>query len=532
MATAHKTIRRITAGLLALALLPGTLPALAQQDSPIRDQDRTVYQTVYGEKLTSVKRTRAVGDDLSLAKEMMAFALDVPDDPGVRCLIYIDVIELSANASDLALLRKATNLLTEHWPKQDAVSPETLMQLASRSYRGVDRRDRDAQGEHYITLLLDIADQYQGADDPEQATSVYRLASTVARTIGSDQFDPIQKQIKRLAAASQIAQRIEMLELSVKKNPQNSPAAHELVRLLITQRNDVAKASQYVQSTRDEELIDLVSHCTQGIDQANAATAMRVADWHLNLAEDEEDEQALALLQQARQWYARFFSLYSREDALAKRVVEMDNLAQLKIQRLTQDSSELSAIDNNKWTPLTAPPFDVKDHLIHNPDFLETKAGQIAIEDGMFSLPLTKADSYEIRITLTTPEPKEEYEERSIFVQLPVGDDRMIATSHFVRGEAVAKLSHVEEKLIINNAPDRSGKKVQYTIQVSKQNDDTAIVVLYNGRPAATWKGNYEELHERVEDDIRYLPKEKGSIMLISSLTLVTIHAIEYRQRD
>lgn len=531
MASSNKTIQRITAGLFISALALAASPALAQQGSPIRDQDRTVYNTVYGEKLTSVKRTRATSDDLSLAKEMMAFALDVPDDPGVQCLIYIDVIELASNAADLALLHQAANLLQEHWPEQDAVSPETLMQLASRSYRGVDRKDRDAQGEHYIALLLDIANHYRAADDPDQATGVYRLASTVARTIDSDQFEPIQKQIKRLAAASQIAKRIEMLELSVQKNPQNSPAAHELVRLLITQHHDVAKASKYVQSTRDEELIDLVGHCAQGIDQANAATAMRIADWHLNLAEDVQDEQALVLLQQARKWYARFFSLYPRDDALAKRVVERDLLAKLKIQRLKQDSPDLAATDI-KWTPLTAPPFNVKDRLIHDPDFLETKDGQIAIDDGMFSLPLTQASSYEIRITLTTPEPKEEYEERSIFVQLPVGEDRMISTRHYVKDGTVANLDHLEEKLLINDAPDRSGKKVQYTIQVSKTADRVAVAVLYNGRPATTWKGNYEDLQERIVDDIRYLPKEKGNIMLIRSVTLVTIHAIEFRNRD
>ena len=532
MAVATKTIQRIAAALLALALLPGTLPALAQQGSPIRDQDRTVFKTVYGEKLTSVKRTRATADDLSLAEEMMAFALDVPDDPGVQCLIYIDVIELASNGSDLELLRKTVGLLQAHWPAQDAVSPEQLMQLASRSYRGVERRDREVQGEHYIALLLDIADQYRAAD-PDQAMSVYRLASTVARTIESDQFDPIQEQIKRLSAASQIAKRIEMLELSVKKNPQNSPAAHELVRLLLTQHQDVAKASRYVQSTNDEELIDLVGHCAKGIEQANAATAMRIADWHLNLAEDEADEQALALLQQARRWYARFFSLYPRDDALAKRVVEMDALAKLKIQSLTQDSPDRAATDNSKWKPLTAPPFDVKDHVIYTPKTAESNdRGEILIDDGMFAVPLPKSNSYEVRITLTTPEPKEEYEKRSINIDLPVGDDYFFGTRHFVKGGIVAELAHVEEKLRIEDEPDRTGKKVQYTLQLSQTDDQTAIAVLHNGRLAASWKGILEQLEERDEDDIRYLPKEKGHVMIFHGMTPVRIHSIEYRKRD
>lgn len=528
-----KRMKWIAFGLSAAALLFAVAPAVAQQDGLIRDEDRTAYQAIYGEKLTSVKRTRNESDDRTLAKELMAFASGVPDDPGVQCLIYIDVLTLASNAAEMKMMAEASALLHQRWPNQDAVSPEELMQLAARGYRSVDRRDRESQGEHYINLLLDMADRLGPADDTEQATNIYRLAGTIARTISSDQEAFIENKIKQLTAASEINRRIKMLELAIQKNPQNRPVAKELVTMLVTKRNDLSAALKVVASTSDEELIDLVQQCAKGIDQANAAAALRIGDWYAALAEDERDEQALALLEQAHAWYGRFISLYSRDDALAEHVKNKNAIVKLKIGQLTKDTPA-SANNTGRWLPMIAPPFEAKDNLFGTgtPKRLESNQGQIIIDDGMFGIPLPKADSYEIKITMTTPNPEEEYEKRSIYVDLPIGEDRYINLHLYVKDGTVANLRHIEENLRIEDAPDRTAQKVQYTLQVSQTEGQTAVAVLYNGKLATSWKGNYEQLKERVKGDIRYLPLERGNVMAISSMTVNTIHAVEFRKRD
>lgn len=527
-----KSVKWIAFALCAGALHLAAPSAQAQQDSPIREADRTDYQTVYGEKLTSVKRTRSGEDDQTLANEMMTFAAAVPDDPGVQCLIYIDVLTLASNAAEMGIMAQASAKLHELWPKQDAVSPEELLQLCARGYRGVDRRDRDTQGDHYINLLLDMAQRHRDADDPDQASNVYRLAGTVARTIDSDQNDFIENQIKRLTAASETNRRIKMLELSIQKNPKNIPVAKELVTLLITQRNDLPAAVEVVDSTSDEEMIDLVKQCAKGIDHANAATALRIGDWYAALAEDERDEQELALLEQAHAWYGRFKALYSRDDALAEHVASKHSIVKLKIERLTKDMPE-AAKDLGRWIPLIAPPYNVKDNLFDDPKVLQTKDGQIAIDDGMFAIPIPQANSFEVKLTLTTPTPEEEHEKRCMTVSLPVGKDRFASIRLYVREGVIAKLGHVEANIRIEDAPDRSNQKAQYTLQVSQtEAGQTAVAALFNGKVAAQWQGVYEQLHIREEDDIRYLPLERGHVMAIRSPTLNQIHTIEFRTRD
>ncbi|MGB1126674.1 MAG: hypothetical protein ACPG4Q_15845 [Phycisphaeraceae bacterium] len=523
-----ETRKRLAAALLASACV--ALPALAQ-DSPIRDEDRATFDTLYGEKLSTVERTRATGDDKTLANEMLNFALGLPkSDVGASCLIYEKVIVLASNAAELDLMHRAYDLLLERWAEQDIVSPEKLMQLASRGYRGVERRDREVQGEHYINLLLIIARTYEADSDPDQAIGVCRLASTVAKSINSNQFEAIQDKLERLASANDMAKRIKMLELSVQKNPQNSPAARELVKLLVTQHNDPVAAATYVESTSDAELIDLVKRCALGIEVANPATAMRVADWYLILAEDEEDEQAMTLLNESRKWYEKFFMLYERDDALARRVAEMDNVALLRIERLIEANPELIGKNKDGWEPLTAPPTDPKQFVIGEPDRFEVNDGEITINDGDLVIPFKKGKAYEIRLTLTVQNGRRN-EQPAFSLFLPVNDEHFVLTRYYASGETLARVDHVEEERLMRNVPDRSGKRIQLVFQVAELNEQIAFAMLYNGKTALKWQGELEEIEAIDEEQRERIPEDIGPFIFLRCFKNLTLHDIEYKER-
>lgn len=522
-----KRINGIALGLYTAGLLLAASVAAAQENSPITDDNRADYQTVYGEKLTSVKRTRSVNDDRTLAREMMAFAKQSSEDPGVQCLLYIDTITLASNAAELGMMNEATNQLHERWPEQDAVSPEALMQLASRGYRGVDRSDRDEQGEHYIDLLLGMAERYIEDDDPDQAGSIYRLASTIARTIDSQQEAYIQNKIKRLTAVSEMNRRIKMLELSLEKNPQNKPAAKELVELFVAQRDDIAAAQRYVHLTGDEEMIDVVRRCAQGTDQANAAAALRIGDWHAELAEDEEGEPLLTLLKHAHAWYGRFFALYTRDDALADHVKGKHTLVQLKIQQLTGSTPA----DTDGWDSLIAPPFDATTHTIGKPDQLEINNGVITIEAGALFIPFNQeelSDAYEVRLTITVNQDVDE-SRPVLTLHLPAGDQRVLTARYYVEDDQIASVDDVNETRLEGQGRGKIGVKTQLTYQIDRDEDQVAFAMLYNGKPAAKWKGDSEALKKVDEEALERFPDDVGPLMVLRSLGNVTLHAIEYR---
>lgn len=532
MKRSDRIIPPLAAALLA-STLASTTPASAQaaKPSPIHDQDRTAYDTLYKDKVASVHRTRTGSDDRALGQEMLAFAKDIPDDLGVQCLLYIETISLASNASDLALMSQAYILLTDRWPEQDTVSPEELMQFASLAYRGVDRQDRKQQGEHYISLLRRIAAQYKSQDDPEQSLGICRLASTIARSIDSPQTEPINQSIKQLNDTIETDRRIKMLKVVVDNNPENRPAAKNLVTLLITRHNDTASALAYVGATQDEELIDLVTHCSRGIEEANAATAMRIADWYLAISDDEPDNVALTLLEHARRWYARFAELYRREDALAKRVAEMDRLTQAKIDRIIAEQTGLGQGEANGWESLIKPPYDPEDFKTSAKQIHRDEQGGLTFNTGKFFVPYKEANAFEIRLTLTVHEDTEKDQAPVIRLSLPLVD-RVLVTRYFIGGERIADVDKVKETVLISPAPGRVGQKCDLTVQIAVDGQEIAFAMLYEGKPAVTWQGELNELEAYNRQSIDERSIDVGHAMHLSSRAHVTLHALEYRSHQ
>ncbi|MGB0766907.1 MAG: hypothetical protein ACPGYV_04280 [Phycisphaeraceae bacterium] len=473
---------------IGLLLVSGTDDACAQ--SPVSDQDQTVYDTLYSEKLASVRRTRSTADDSTLVVEMMAFANEIPDDKGVQCLIYIDAIPLAAAGSDIEMMRSAVVRLEAMWPGHPAIESETLIDLGNRAFRAASRSDREAVGESLLNLLLSLADRAEAKGAVDEAVSICRQANTIARSVDSPLRDSIEDRLDRLAIESAVNSRIEMLALSVRKNPQNAPAARELVDLLVTKRNDPVGAAQYVQSTRDADLIDVLGFAAKGVEKASAAEAMRVADWYLALAEDLDDPFAEPLLERSRKWYERFFALYTRQDALAKRVAAMDEVANKK---LIQIDAARSDEPTDGWIDLIADAVDLDRHVIKGKAMIEDGDLGMGV-DTVVVMPADTDGSYEFKVTLSVFDPDDD--ERLCFaVTLPV-HDRYIRLYYSWTGDRAAWAKNADiDAYLINNRNNILGKQVPLTYQVAMNDDGSAeVVMLISDARALYWQGDADSL--------------------------------------
>lgn len=477
---------------LALILLGLSPDSLAQvTEKPISEKDEANFKELYREKLSTVNRTRSTDDDLALAKEMMAFAHAIPDDPGVQCLIYIEAIPLAASGSDIQMMSEAITLLDKRWPGHEATSIENQLDLAARAFRAVSRSssDRLPVGEAYIDLLMGMVKQCSERNELQRAIDIGRLANTIARSIESDQRERIGLVLEQLGAESALAERLKMLELSVKKNPQNKPAARELVELLLKKRNDPAAASAYVQSTGDEELISLVSHAAKGTDQANAAIAMRIGDWYRVLAEDETGLYAEQLLSNARTWYARFLSAYTRQDALAKRVEMMDHATEEKLARLRES---MGIQTEGEWTDLIKAGF--------NPE-LQARHGEVRVVDNEIQckpcrllFPSTAQASYEFELSFKAMEYLET--EKPMVLLLPI-NDRFYRVRYNYTGLIVLQGDQEDQRHAVEDRGNELGKTQRLHIQIAINENNAKAVVLFNGEQALAWEGEINNLGNR-----------------------------------
>ncbi|MFN3167195.1 MAG: hypothetical protein ACE37H_09045 [Phycisphaeraceae bacterium] len=510
--------RKTTALLVTACALVGT-PALAQAVQLIDDEDREQFDDLYQEKLALAQGSRATEDDLALAQEMVELASQIPDSPGVQRLIYIEAIPLASIGGDIELAVRAADRLESLWPGHEAADPGTLLEAASRAYRDASRDQRPAIAEPYLDLLLAAADRAADADDLDRAVTLCRQANTVARAVDSDQREHIEQRLARLSEASAVANRVAMLAASLDKNPQNKPAAKEVVELLIVHRHDPATANRYAPLTGDADLAEVVAMCAQGAEGASAPAALRVGDWYLALADAQDDARAEPLLRRAQRWYDRFLDVYPRDDALAQRVRSMRLVVENRAKRVAEARR---AAMRGRWIDLIDTAFDPRLHAIGETD-LTLRRSEIHFDQGAFVLPVAPKGDYELRVALTMNKPSP-----GLVVNLPIANTA--ATVYYsVLDNTMNSIDGLDEVDFTKAHLNRPGRRVELVFQAKVgQDNQLAIAMLVNGRQSLLWEGPAADVRPNEE---RLPPAHHGQVLMLSCAGDATFHRIELRER-
>lgn len=509
-------MNKIRPALCALAVCAAS-SACAQAIQPVNDDDRAQFQSLYSQKLEAVHRTRETVDDRALVKEMLELARTIPDSPGVRCLIYIEAIPLAAESGDLDAAVRAADLLEALWPGHEAADPDSLLEAAGRAYRDASREDRPAVAEPYLNLLLNAAEQAEQVNNLDQAIALCRQANTVARAVDSDRSDYIVDTLNRLSHQSAVVLKIETLAASVRKNPKNTPAAKELVELLVIDRDDPVAAAEFAGLTGDEDLAEVVAMCAEGVEHAGAPAALCVGDWYLAMADREKDDLAEPLLRRAMRWYARFLEVYPREDALSKRVESMSLVARGRADRIAEAKR---AAMRGKWIDLIGTAFDARLHTLSGS--VKLRRGEIQLKEGAFVLPVTPQGDFELRVRMTM-DPKSP----GLVVHLPVA--REGATFYYsVLDNTLSSIQGLEEMDFNKELMNLKGQQVELVFQAAKQDDgELALAMLVNGTEALRWQG----AAKKVQPNEKFSPPpDMGPILRLSSDGTATFHAIELRE--
>lgn len=532
-------MRRKSTALLVAALSLGITAHLSAEPNAVEDratqQERATFEGLYQDKVRAALRTRDKEDDLELLDEMLSFAEEIPDDPGIRGLIYIQSIALAASGGDITTMIEAAELLDKVWPGHASASVDNLVRLADRAYRGAPRDEKDRVAKPYLDLLLISAEQAAEIKDYKSAIAHSRQAYQVARSMKSTLEADIDHLVDHYTAENATANRIQLLTKAVEQNNKNRPAARELVNLLLIKRNDPQAASIYVQHTGDPELEELVMLSAKGVANASAAQAVRVGDWYVILSEEQQkNEHALQMLSVARAWYARFLEVYPRKDTLASRVRSMDEVAKGRIDRMLEAGvggiKKESILDKNSWTSLIEKPYDVTKYIIRGNDRVETKEGEISLQYATIAIPIKPGKAFELRLTIS--DSNTERFRPSFSLVLPTStteQNRSFVARYFPNSEDIIRLDDVDEESLLEKPPFRKDNKSVLTFQVATlDNGEIAFAMLADGKAAVKWQGpaNEVNLDDPDEDEAKF-----GTSLILRSYATVVIHKAEYRER-
>lgn len=493
--------------------------AYAQDDVKISQADRQAFKELYQGKIDAAVRSRSTEDDRELVQQMLSIADQIPDDPGIQCLIYIEAIPLSLNSGELASMQDAVDKLSANIPSHPNTKLENLVKLAEDAYKSARRDERGPIAEIYLQMLIDQIAINETRLEYREALTNCRKAGAVARAVGSPKEKQIEQTQQRVSAQYDLAKRIDQLTQSLDRNPQNAPAARELVDLLLIKKDDPAAAAKFAPMTGDKRLQTALELAAAGMEAASPQEAARVGDWYSRIAQKQDDDRdAARLLGHARAWYAHFLTVYEDRDALMLQVNASDKAAKLRLAQLDKSDG---------WIDLIERVFDPRKHSLR-PNALAVRDGNIYTKNAVFVLPVYPKNAYDLRVELTVTGGDED--RAGLVIYFPMRNKSGGTLRYNFAGEQALSLEGTGKGLNISGRRSDVFKRVELLIQARPTGGDAVeIKILMDGKLAITWAGRFGQLEN---PDYIIPPEQFGNAinMVVGKSVTTEIHAIDLRE--
>ena len=507
-------MRSIATALLLSALLVIASHTAAAAESPVTEEDRKEFTRRFEADLIKADQTRGKEDDEELLGEMLKRAARSKDAPGLQCLIYAQAIELSASAGDLETMIYAARRLDWLYPDNEAARDSNLTSHARRAYLQAGSSEKITVGEYYIDLLLAASERAESDGKYEIAHEYSTQAVKIGHDIDSTRLDQIAGKHAEVTRTHAQIDRINKLKEVLNRNPRDRYSAIDLMELLVIKRNDPVAAAEFIDLTQDEQAIDAVRTYAAGIQRATPADALRVANWYMRLAQEEDDVDAEPMLNNARQWYAHFLDRYPREDGLAEHIRSRQEVAEARIQRIEQARRQAT---RGQWADLIAGSFDPKLHSLG--EEITVRGGDLTTRQSDFVIPVTPEGSYRLRVRLTIHEGTP-----GLIVHLPAADT--VATIRYAwKNNTVSMIDNTDRFDDERKHMNRVGRETTLVFSVRPRPDGEVQVAMdVNGRASLSWTGLAGELSPTPD----YAPPQSmGRIFRFTCPGQMTFHAIE-----
>lgn len=195
--------RRIVAGLLFGALLPGIVRADAQAD----------YASLFGDEEKKVLATSATRDDAAFAAKLLARANDLKDAPELQKLVLKRAVELGQKDADglPTAVEAAKQLVTIGQGADKLEWRGKLVDLYAAQYKRATGAKRAEAGDFLLGVLQKEADELSGEGKYADAVKRLNEARDIARSIRSPRVDEFLSAAKDVQARQQTAEKYDKL---------------------------------------------------------------------------------------------------------------------------------------------------------------------------------------------------------------------------------------------------------------------------------------------------------------------------------
>ena len=462
--------------MVACLLLTTVSPLTAQEST-----DDLIAQIIADEKTNSARAVKLLEAVTVLAdqpklctvvlEKALEFALKPPATPEAS----------QAAVQALDLLAHAAPKRKDDWTLKLA----DALRLKYRCTRGTAEKKK-AAGE-LLNGLLAAASVYEKRNDWVPAAAKYREAGPLASYLKAGNADEIRAKLKTASHFATVVQRAKRYADILKKDPTKASIRALLIKTLVVELNDPAKAAGRLDEDVDETWRTYIPLACKPVDKLTETACKDLGDWYnKSLSKTCSATAKPVMLARAQGYYQQFLTLHSKNDIAALTV----KTALAAIEKETTGTSAGFTPGSSTSVDLLRS-VDVARHRVSGTWAM--KSGVLAaVKSSSFAkitLPWMPEGSYELKVVFVRKSGRE------VTLMLPVGDSATV----FCIGLNSAPVLRNRVSPSRFSGVSGMGKLIdgkEYTIQVKVvvKEDQAGIRIGLNGKLALEWKGSPKQL--------------------------------------
>jgi hypothetical protein len=475
------------------------------------------FDSLYGAELRKVEKTRDTADDLELAARLLEGARKADAMPGVQTLMCIKACRLAAaDPKGFETALAAADLLADKAPALVHETEETVLAIRKKQYDASPAEWKAAAGEVYVQCLAVAAAGKARTGNIEEALSLCRMASRIARDIRLANTEAVDAQIKRLTEMQKIVGRVPQLKAQLKADPANRKAREELLRLYVVELDNPAEAEAFLDDQSDPAYRKYVPAAAKPVDAAPEEACRELGDWYRELAASATALGQASTLARARAYYERFLQQHAAKDeGRAKVELALDSV-RANLKKLDPGTTAyVPTFGSGQWIDLVKLVDPGKDALAGQWERAEAGLKYRGSDEPRLVMPLLLAGDYELEFSFVWGGG----DPNGVYVFLPVGKSDVRLIVHYdssIKYEPERRTFRAQLYKAASKAAAKGDTgtypivgvletKKAYTVRIRVQTakDQAMLTVAIEGKPCLQWTGPQSALST---DDVIKLP--------------------------
>jgi hypothetical protein len=299
------------------------LAAMAAATAGRADTPAEVVHKPFGKDVVAVRKTREAGDDIALARRMLARARTLQGRSDLVRTLCEQAYTLTSSLPDGAMTAiEAMDLLAERVRSRRQQALETMLALQKRLMAQAEGPVRTAHSVAVLRTLLKLGDLHARNGQASEAQAILDAADALARDLPPVAMRQVSRFQRILPDRLDAGKTAAELQKTLQADPDDTDTRTELVELYVVRLDDPQMAATYLRGDLDAALLSYVPLTGRHPDPLPAGACKEAADWLEHLAAEAPPTNEPALLQRARTFLNAYLKKTAGTDAGHPRAVD------------------------------------------------------------------------------------------------------------------------------------------------------------------------------------------------------------------